>query len=142
MWPASVRSRSARSGRKTINPPCLVRLFEIAEAVVEPAGTSLPEFDAGRGKNITAPVRGHRHILAGIFGFQLFPLLLKKRTVFDWLALPRSPRSQPAAPRASFVIRLRLFSGQLGCSSCDANLSFLISPIKDKSCMRVVREQI
>src|SRR6266581_8717121 len=101
------------SWRQPLDFPGPIFLFCVPESVMQAARPALPEFNPRRSQDITAPIRRFGHIVAGIFGFELFPFCFECLAVRQDNALPRCPRRNAAASRTSFEISFGLSLGQL-----------------------------
>src|SRR5882724_1163023 len=126
--------------RQPLDDPLVIRLPRVTKTVVETVGAALPELDALRREHITAPVGRTRYFVRAKARFGLLPLRLQLRTVWHNLTLGRSPRREPAAQRSRLKIGGRLSSRKFADFTGNADLPFQISPIKNKSRLRVFRQ--
>src|ERR1051326_991380 len=117
--------------------PRFVRLSSVPKSVMEPVWTALPEFDAGRGKDIAAPKRRFWNLLAGILRFQLLPLSFEFSAVHHDFALSRGPCANAAAARAAFEVSVGFGLRQFRDIAHDTNLAFKVRPIEDQCAARI-----
>src|ERR1017187_8900921 len=122
LTPAATKSKIYWLSRhEALQLPRIVRLPCVAKAVVQPAGTALPELNPLRFQNIAAPVRRQRHV-TGKFLRHFIPLCVERRAIGDHIALVRRPRRETAAARTGFEIRLRFLARNFSDRTGDANL--------------------
>ena len=93
---------------------------------MKPAGASLPEFDAGWGQHVPAPIGWFRDILAGVFGFELFPFSFKGFAAGKDDALAGSPGGDLAAAGTRLEIRFRFGFRNQNCSTAVKKLTIAL----------------
>src|SRR5208282_3861127 len=98
----------------------------VAEPVVEPIRAALPEFDASRGQQVSAPKGRSGDFLAGIFRFHFPPSLFESGPVRDRFALLGGPGCYAAPARSASEISVRFCRRQLRDRSGNADVAFLI----------------
>ncbi|CAM2144862.1 hypothetical protein PT2222_160185 [Paraburkholderia tropica] len=111
-------------------------LTHVANAVVQPRRTALPEFDRRRHDAIAAPMRRTRRILAVLradFALARFELL----AAFDHRALLRRPGADARAERTRLEIRLAFRLAGLFDRAFDAHLTLEFNPVKQQRCVRI-----
>src|SRR6266852_5427923 len=101
---SAVMKSGGRLRGQPLDPPTVLGMSLVAQTVVQPAGPSLPEFDAVGVDEVAAPVvrEGNVAVREALGGrrYQLFELV----AAGEGPALGRGPGSQARAPRAGVEV--------------------------------------
>src|SRR5438874_461474 len=104
--PAPPRKRSSSLGGKALEAPA-VGLTRIEQAIVQPVGAPLPEFETLGPEAITAPVCGARRCVA-MASARRFHGALERSAIRNALALRRGPCGEACAERSSGEVSVGL----------------------------------
>src|SRR6185437_13485601 len=112
----------------------------VAQAVVQAAGASLPEFDHLRNHTEPAPVRRAWNLVVGVSLFERAIGPLQVSAAADHLALRRGPCAKLAACGAAVEVSVGLGGGDPLHRPLHAHLALQQHPEEDQRCARIRRQ--